>query len=121
MSAAGAKRVGRANRRKLRTTTEADIRRHEVEDGLKAGVDLPAASMVVSPVVVRAKFKMTQAAFARTLQIPLATLRNWEQQRTLPDPAARTLFTLLYRSPSAIKVLTKEGSGAASKRVPMTR
>jgi putative transcriptional regulator len=44
---------------------------------------------------------MTQAGFARALRIPLATLRNWEQGRVLPDPAARSLLTLVARNPKA--------------------
>jgi putative transcriptional regulator len=44
---------------------------------------------------------MTQAEFARALRIPLATLRNWEQGRVLPDPAACSLLTLVARNPKA--------------------
>jgi hypothetical protein len=33
--------------------------------------------------------------FARALRIPLATLRNWEQGRVRPDPAARSLLTIV--------------------------
>ena len=31
----------------------------------------------------------------------LATLRNWEQGRVLPDPAARSLLTIVARNPRA--------------------
>jgi putative transcriptional regulator len=33
--------------------------------------------------------------------IPLATLRNWEQARVEPDPAARALLRILDREPQA--------------------
>ena len=36
---------------------------------------------------------------AALTKIPLATLRNWEQGRTAPDPAARALFKLIASKP----------------------
>ncbi len=42
---------------------------------------------------------MTQAQFARALRIPLSTLRNWEQGRVLPDPAARSLLAIVAKNP----------------------
>jgi putative transcriptional regulator len=44
---------------------------------------------------------MTQAQFARALRIPLSTLRNWEQGRVLPDPAARSLLAIVAKEPKA--------------------
>ena len=41
------------------------------------------------------------AEAAHYLRIPLATLRNWEQGRVLPDPAARSLLTIVARNPRA--------------------
>jgi putative transcriptional regulator len=40
---------------------------------------------------------LTQAAFARLLGIPVATLRNWEQNRFVMEPAAQTLLKLIDR------------------------
>jgi putative transcriptional regulator len=42
---------------------------------------------------------MTQVEFAKILQIPVASLRNWEQGRVRIDPAARALFRILSRDP----------------------
>ncbi len=50
---------------------------------------------------VRRKLGMSQAEFARALRIPIGTIRNWEQDRIQPDPAARALLTILYRQPEA--------------------
>jgi putative transcriptional regulator len=44
---------------------------------------------------------MTQHEFAKALRIPLSTLRNWEQGRVLPDPAARSLLTIVANNPKA--------------------
>jgi putative transcriptional regulator len=48
---------------------------------------------------VRKHIGMTQSEFAKALRIPLSTLRNWEQGRVLPDPAARSLLTIVAKNP----------------------
>jgi transcriptional regulator with XRE-family HTH domain len=49
----------------------------------------------------------TQEEFAKALRIPLPTLRNWEQGRVLPDPAARSLLTIVAKNPkAALKALS---------------
>lgn len=53
--------------------------------------------------VVRARLGLSQAGLARLLNIPLASLRNWEQRRTDPDGPARTLIELLHRDPEGIR------------------
>jgi putative transcriptional regulator len=89
----------RVNKAKIAATTEADIRRHMREDGQSD--DLTEFAPVIPPRVLRKKLHMTQSEFARALRIPLATLRNWEQGRVLPDPAARSLLTIVARNPRA--------------------
>jgi putative transcriptional regulator len=90
----------RINRAKINATTEADIRRHMREDGQERN-DVADFAPVFPPQVLRRQLHMTQAEFARALRIPLATLRNWEQGRVLPDPAARSLMTIVARDPRA--------------------
>jgi putative transcriptional regulator len=90
----------RINRAKIDATTEAGIRRHMREDGQTEG-DLAGFAPIIPPRVLRKQLRMTQAEFARAIRIPLATLRNWEQGRVLPDPAARSLLTIVARNPKA--------------------
>ena len=90
----------RINRAKIDATTEGDIRRQMSEDGQGEG-DFTNFTLVVPPQVLRKRLRMTQAEFAKALRIPLATLRNWEQGRVLPDPAARSLLTIVARNPRA--------------------
>ena len=95
----------RINRAKIAATTEADIRRHMTEDD-QGETDLTEFAPVIPPRVLRKQLHMTQSEFARALRIPLATLRNWEQGRGLPDPAARALLTIVARNPrAALKAL----------------
>jgi putative transcriptional regulator len=90
----------RINRAKIDATTEADIRRHMREDGQDEN-DFVDFAPVIPPQVLRKQLRMTQAEFAKALRIPIATLRNWEQGRVLPDPAARSLLTIVARNPRA--------------------
>lgn len=85
---------------KIESTTEADIQRQAVEDGT-APVARGSYTLVYPPQAVRKQLKMTQEEFALILHIPLATLRNWEQGRTIPDPAARALLTIVAKEPEA--------------------
>ena len=91
----------RVDRAKIDSTTEADIRRHMIEDGQDPADSLAGFVPVVPHRSCEKRLGMTQAEFARALRIPLATLRNWEQGRVLPDPAARSLLTLVARNPKA--------------------
>jgi putative transcriptional regulator len=91
----------RVNRAKIDATTEADIRRHMIEDGQDPAHSLVGFVPVIPPQILRKKLGMTQVEFARALRIPLSTLSNWEQGRVLPDPAARSLLTVVARNPKA--------------------
>ena len=90
----------RVNRAKIAATTEADIARHALEDDSETG-DLSSFEPTVLAQAVRRQLGMTQAEFAQALRIPLATLRNWEQGRVKPDPAARSLLLIVARNPDA--------------------
>lgn len=90
------------DRAKLDATTEADIRRHAIEDGEDPDAE-PTGYRLVPPVAaIRTKLGMTQDAFASALGLPVATLRNWEQGRKPPDPAAATLLRVVDREPDAV-------------------
>jgi putative transcriptional regulator len=90
----------RIDRARIDATTEADIRRQMREDG-QEDADLAGFSPVIPPQLLRKRLGMTQAEFARALRIPLSTLRNWEQGRVLPDPAARSLLAIVASNPKA--------------------
>lgn len=87
------------NRTKIDLATEADIRRHMIEDGQDPASDLSGFTPVIPPQMLRKQLGMTQPEFANALRIPLSTLRNWEQGRVLPDPAARSLLTIVAKHP----------------------
>lgn len=89
------------DRAKMAATTEADIARHMVEDGEDPAAPVRAKDWTPAPEAIRARLRMTQAAFASAIGVPVATVRNWEQHRVKPDPAARALLVILAREPEA--------------------
>ncbi|MCC6920695.1 MAG: XRE family transcriptional regulator [Alphaproteobacteria bacterium] len=63
----------------------------------------------VSPVkVLRQRLEMTQAAFAEAFHLPISTLRDWEQHRSVPDAPARALLLAIERDPKRMKKLLAE-------------
>ena len=89
---------------RIAATAEDESRAFMIEDGYDpAWEPNPEDVVVVIPAhLVRQQLGMTQEAFARALRIPLATLRNWEQGRTRPDPAAQSLLRAVARDPKAV-------------------
>ena len=54
---------------------------------------------------IRRRLDMTQAQFAETFRLPLATVRDWEQERSYPDAPARALLTAIARDPETMRRL----------------
>ena len=96
------------DRERLDATTEEEIRRQAREDGEDPDASTDGYVLVPRPEDVRRSLDMTQEAFAAFLRVPIGTVRNWEQGRTPPDPAARTLLALVAADPThAVAVLGK--------------
>ena len=55
--------------------------------------------------VLRQRLGMTQVEFARAFHLPLATLRDWEQHRSVPDAPARALLLAIERDPELMRRL----------------
>lgn len=90
----------RRDHAKLNATTEADIRRQMIEDGDNPDDELQESD-IISPGFIRKRLSMSQPVFARTIGVPVAILRNWEQNRVQMDRAAITLIRILAREPKA--------------------
>ena len=54
---------------------------------------------------IRQMTGMTQAEFAAAFQLPLATVRDWEQERSRPDAPARALLNAIARDPEVMRRL----------------
>jgi putative transcriptional regulator len=53
--------------------------------------------------VIRQAQDMSQEEFAETYDIPIGTLRDWEQGRAEPDQAARAYLKVIARNPKAVR------------------
>jgi putative transcriptional regulator len=52
---------------------------------------------------MRAKLGLTQEAFARRFEIPLGTLREWEQGRRQPESGSRNYLLMIKHNPEAVR------------------
>jgi len=50
---------------------------------------------------VRTRCGLTQAAFAEKIEVPIETVRNWEQGKRSPRGPARALLKVIDRAPEA--------------------
>jgi putative transcriptional regulator len=57
---------------------------------------------VPNPKEIRQKLHMTQEQFATKFQVPLGTLRDWEQGVRLPDSAAKSYLRVIAKNPQAV-------------------
>ena len=54
------------------------------------------------PKRLREALKLTQEQFAERFEIPLGTLRDWEQGVSYPDKPARTLLHVIEQDPEGV-------------------
>ncbi len=94
--------AGRVNYAVLDRTTERDIARQQQHDDAEAMQDM--AKFVRR---VRKRLGFTQQEFARRIDVPQETIRNWEQGKRCPTGAARALLRVLDKAPeTALLALT---------------
>ncbi len=55
--------------------------------------------------VLRQRLGMTQVQFAQAFGLPISTLRDWEQNRCVPDAPARALLSAIEREPETMRRL----------------
>jgi putative transcriptional regulator len=60
--------------------------------------------------VLRQRLGMTQAEFAQAFHLPITTLRDWEQRRSIPDAPARALLLAIERDPKVMRRLLSDGA-----------
>jgi putative transcriptional regulator len=64
--------------------------------------ELARMRRVPNPRRIRERLKLTQEQFATRFEVPLGTLRDWEQGVSYPDSAARTLLRVIEQDPEAV-------------------
>lgn len=53
--------------------------------------------------VIRRALKLTQEEFAARYQIAIGTLRDWEQDRVVPDKTAQAYLKVIAREPEMVR------------------
>ena len=53
--------------------------------------------------------KLTQEEFAEQFQVPLGTLRDWEQGRVEPDQAAKAYLKVIAHNPALVLEALRAG------------
>jgi putative transcriptional regulator len=69
------------------------------------GKRVPSREVVVDAVMVqriRASTGLSQAKFAKVINVEVATLRNWEQGRREPTGPARALLRAIKKDPEGL-------------------
>jgi putative transcriptional regulator len=88
--------AGRIDAARVDATTDKDIAGQQATDEKEARLD--AAKFARR---VRKRLGLSQAAFAECIDVPLDTIRNWEQGKRSPTGAAKALLKVLDRAPEA--------------------
>ena len=92
---------GRVDHEVLDATGEKDIARQARDDNDEAMRDMGRFARRV-----RRRLGLTQVEFARRIDVPHETIRNWEQGKRGPTGAARALLRILDKAPEmALRVL----------------
>ena len=61
--------------------------------------------------IIRRALGLTQEEFAARFQIPLGTLRDWEQGAAEPDQAARSYLKVIAQDPEAVRKALEAAPG----------
>lgn len=85
---------GRVNKRKLDATTETMIAAQQRQDDAEAMLDSAKFARRV-----RKRLGLTQEEFSVRIEVPVNTIRNWEQGKRCPTGAAKALLRVLDKSP----------------------
>ena len=88
--------VGCIDTARVDATTEADIACQQAEDDAEAMRDAARFARRV-----RNRLGLSQTDFARRIDVPVETIRNWEQGKRCPTGAAKALLKVIDKAPEA--------------------
>jgi putative transcriptional regulator len=90
---------------RLEAMTEEEIEANALSDPDNpplTDAELARLRPVPNPRRIRERLKLTQEQFATRFEVPLGTLRDWEQGVSYPDSAAKTLLRVIDKDPEAV-------------------
>lgn len=86
---------GRIDPARVDGTTETDIAHHAAIDEAEALQDAARFARRV-----RKRLGLSQSEFSERIEVPVDTIRNWEQGKRRPTGAAKALLKLLDSAPA---------------------
>ncbi|MBU6408719.1 MAG: helix-turn-helix domain-containing protein [Alphaproteobacteria bacterium] len=75
---------------------------HTDTDGL-TDADLKRMKRTPQAKIIRRALGLTQEEFAAQFHISIGTLRDWEQDRNVPDKAAESYLRVIAKDPDAVR------------------
>ncbi len=97
-------RLDPATKARFRAITEDQVEALSVgEEHANTDDELAAAHASRRLKMIRKAQNRTQDGVSRLLQIPVATIRDWEQGRREPEAEALALLRILEREPEAVR------------------
>ena len=90
---------------RLEAMTEEEIEANALSDPDNPPMtpeELARMRHVPQPRRIRERLGLTQEQFSERFEIPLGTLRDWEQRVSEPDRSARTLLRVIEQDPEAV-------------------
>jgi putative transcriptional regulator len=90
---------------RLNALTDADIEaaaEADLENPLLTDAELKQFRPVPNPKEIRKRLNMTQQQFSQQFELPLGTLRDWEQGTREPDSAAKSYLRVIAKNPQEV-------------------
>lgn len=108
VTAKSGEKKGATNWARVRAMSDAQVRKAALADPDAQPLSsekLPQMRRVSRVKALRERIGLTQREFAEAFHLPLTTLRDWEQRRSVPDAPARALLLAIERDPKKMKAL----------------
>jgi putative transcriptional regulator len=108
VTAKAGNRNGATDWARVRAMSDAEVRKAALADPDAQPLTREQLSKMrrVSRVkALRERMGLTQREFAVAFHLPLTTLRDWEQRRSVPDAPARALLLAIERDPKRMMSL----------------
>lgn len=102
---------GKTDWKRLQAMSDADLRKAALADPDAQPLSkarLAKMRRVSRVKALRERMGLTQREFAAAFHLPLTTLRDWEQRRSIPDAPARALLLAIERDPKKLMALLAE-------------
>lgn len=90
---------------RLNALTDAEIEaaaEADLENPLLTDAELKRFRPVPNPKEIRKRLNMTQQQFSQQFELPLGTLRDWEQGTREPDSAAKSYLRVIAKIPQGV-------------------